>query len=194
MASYAIDVRPDDFLDYYPLFDKTTVTTKDSKRIILKLSDPGGSLRGELDGWVTENINESPNYTTCCIQMTHAINMAFVNTDVSKMVGAHSIRRATHAVKIASVGNKEFHYIAAVDEMKAFLDDIFEPGRKISSRKDIDDQSGIVVFMGNSPWGVHTEVWTGDNFHQQFMKNNFNSLTMPNVYFWSMGDPNLIDI
>jgi len=54
--------------------------------------------------------------------------------------------------------------------------------------------SGIVVFMGTSPWGVHTEIWLGDNFHQTFMKNNFASLKMPNVWFWSLGDPTLIDI
>src|SRR6478736_7622843 len=101
--------------------------------------------------------------------MSHAINMAFVNTNVSKMVGAHSVRRDTHKVKIERARNREFHYLAAVDEMKAFLHDTFEPGRKISSRKDIEDQPGIVVFMGTSQSGVHTEIWLGDNFHQTFM-------------------------
>jgi hypothetical protein len=193
MASFAIPVSWYNFIDYYPLFTKTSVATKAGSKIILKLKDPRGSLNGELDGWVTELINEDANYTTCCIQMSHAINMAFVNTDVSKMVGVHSVRRNTHSV-IARAGDREFHYLAAVDEMKAFLDDTFEPGRKISSRKDIEDQPGIVVFMGTSPWGVHTEIWLGDNFHQIFMKNNFASLTMKNVWFWSLGDPTLIDI
>jgi hypothetical protein len=194
MASFAIPVSWYNFVDYYPLFTKTSVATKAGSKIILKLKDPRGSLNGELDGWVTELINEDANYTTCCIQMSHAINMAFVNTDVSKMVGVHSVRRNTHSVKIARAGDREFHYLAAVDEMKAFLDDTFEPGRKISSRKDIEDQPGIVVFMGTSPWGVHTEIWLGDNFHQIFMKNNLASLTMKNIWFWSLGDPTLIDI
>jgi hypothetical protein len=49
-------------------------------------------------------------------------------------------------------------------------------------------------FLGHETYGVHTEVWTGDNFHQGFMRGNFIALTRPKVWFWSIGDPNLIDI
>jgi hypothetical protein len=84
--------------------------------------------------------------------------------------------------------------VASVDEMKGFLDSAFEAGRKISSRKDIEDQPGIVVFMGTKVSGVHTEIWIGDNFHQNFMKNNFGALAMPKTFFWSLGDPNLPDV
>jgi Type VI secretion system (T6SS), amidase effector protein 4 len=164
MASYAIPVSWYNFVDYYPLFTKTNVATKAGNKVVVKLKDPRGSLNGELDGWVSELFNENVNYTTCCIQMSHALNMAFVNSDVSKMVGAHSVRRNSHSATVARAGNREFQYLAAVDEMKAFLDDTFEPGRKITSRKDIEDQPGIVVFMGTSPWGVHTEIWLGDDF------------------------------
>jgi hypothetical protein len=87
MTDFAIPVRLDTFLTYYPLFTKTTATTKAGSKIILKLKDPGGSLKGELDGWVTGLINENPNYTTCCIQMTHAINMVFHTSD-TKMVSS----------------------------------------------------------------------------------------------------------
>ena len=152
VADFAIPVSWYNFVDYYPLFTKTNVTTKTGTKIKVTLKDPRGSLNGELDGWATENINEDPKYTTCCIQMPHAINMAFVNSDVSNMVGTHSVRRNTHAATIARAG-REFHYLAAVDEMKAFLDDPFEPGRKISSRKDIDDQPEIVVFMRHVSMG-----------------------------------------
>ena len=186
MVSYAIPVSWYNFVDYYPIPTKTNVATKTGNKIIVKLKDPRVSLNGELDGWVTELFSENVNYTTCCIQTSHAINMSFVNTDVSKMVGTHSVRRRkTHSATIARAGNREFHYLASVDEMKAFLDDTFEPGRKISSSKDIEDQPGIVVFMGTVQWGVHTEIWIGDNFHQTFMKNNFASLGMQNVWFWS---------
>jgi Type VI secretion system (T6SS), amidase effector protein 4 len=99
-----------------------------------------------------------------------------------------------HKATIARASNREFYYLASVDEMKGFLDRTFEPARKISSRTDIEDQPGIVVFMGTPQGGVHTEIWTGDNFHQTFMKNNFASLKMPNVWFWSLGDPTLVDI
>ena len=195
MTDFAIPVRLDTFLTYYPLFTKTTAATKAGSKIILKLKDPGGSLKGELDGWVTGLINENPNYTTCCIQMTHAINMVFHTSDPTKMVGKQTTRpRPTHAVKIAAAANKEFRYVASVDEMKGFLDDTFRDGIEISSRTDIDDQPGIVVFMGNQTYGIHTEVWTGDDFHQGFMKKNFAALGRPRVWFWSLGDPNVPDI
>jgi hypothetical protein len=190
MADCAIPVSWYNFVDYYPLFTKTTAGGK----IVLKLKDPGGSLKGELDNWVTGLINENPTYTTCCIQMSHAINMAFNRSDVTKMVGSQSYRRPTRAFQIAGVANKTFHYIASVDEMKEFLNDKFKQGVEITSRADIADKPGIVVFMGNQTYGIHTEIWTGDNFHQTFMKGNFVALTKPKVWFWSLGDPNLIDI
>jgi hypothetical protein len=195
MASFAIPVSWYNFVDYYPLVTKTTVATKTGTKTNVFLKDPRGSLDGELDGWASELFNENPNYTTCCMQMSHAINMAFVNRDVSKLIGTRSVRgRLTHSATIARAGNKEFHYLASVDEMKGFLDRTFEPGRKISSRKDIEDQPGIVVFMGTAQSGIHTEIWIGDNFHQTFMKNNFASLGWPNTWFWSLGDPTLVDI
>jgi hypothetical protein len=194
MTNFAIPVRFDSFLTYYPTFTKTIVTTKTKTTTVLKLKDPGGSLAGELDGWVTENINISASYTTCCIQMSHAINMAFHTADPTKMIGLRTNRRATHGVRVRSVANMEFHYVAAVDEMKAFLEGTFGEGEEITSRNDIDDRPGIVVFMGNQTYGIHTEVWIGDNFHQDFMKGNFAALTRPRVWFWSIGDPNLIDI
>lgn len=197
MASYAVPVTWYDFVDYYPFFHKSNLPVKkpgDKPRISLTLSDPGKSLSGELDGWVTGLINESPNYTTCCIQMSHAINMAFLHKDTTKMVGLQSNRRATHGFKIKNAGNREFHYIASVDEMKWFLDSTFAQGVEITSKDDIADQPGIVVFMGTVPYGIHTEIWTGDNFHQPWMKNNFTALTRPTVWFYSLGDPNLPDV
>jgi hypothetical protein len=121
--------------------------------------------------------------------------MVFHTSDPTKMVGKQTTRpRPTHAVKIAAAANKEFRYIASVDEMKGFLDETFRDGIEITSRTDIDDQPGIVVFMGNQTYGIHTEVWTGDDFHQGFMKKNFAALGRPTVWFWSLGDPNVPDI
>jgi len=195
MTTFAIPVRFDSFLTYYPTFSKTSVTTKEKTTIILKLQDPGGSLRGELDGWVTKNINDNVHNTTCCIQMSHAINMAFHTTDPTKMIGLLSTRpRATHEASIKSLANMVFHYVASVDEMKGFLVAKFGPGEQISRRDDINDRPGIVVFMGHETYGIHTEIWTGDNFHQDFIKGNFAALTRPEVLFWSIGDPTLIDI
>ena len=53
-----------------------------------------------------------------------------------------------------------------------------------------------MVFMGNSPWGVHTEIWTGDDFNQGWIKGAtypFGQGWAP-VWFWSIGDPTLIDV
>ena len=122
MTHFAIPVRIDSFVNNYPLFYKTPINTKAGPRIDLKLKDPGGSLAGELDGWVTGLINENINYTTCCIQMSHAINMSFLRKDRSKMVGQTTSRgRATRSFAIRSVASETFRYIASVDEMKGFL-------------------------------------------------------------------------
>ena len=163
-------------------------------KIILKLKDPYPSLNGELDDWVTGLINENRSYTTCCIQMSHAINMAFYKKDPSKMVGLQSYRRKTRGFKIKSTGNTEFHYIASVDEMKRFLDETFTAGVEIKSKDDIDGTPGIIVFMSGLTYGLHTEIWTGDNFHQAWMRGNFASLKRPKVFFWSLGDPTRPDV
>lgn len=70
MTHFAIPVRIDAFVNNYPLFYKKAVNTKAGPKIDLKLKDSGGSLVGGLDGWVTGLINQSINYTTCCIQMS----------------------------------------------------------------------------------------------------------------------------
>jgi hypothetical protein len=50
-----------------------------------------------------------------------------------------------------------------------------------------------VVFMGrNKPAGVHTEIWTGNDFHQDKMKGFFKSLELSApVWFWEvrLADP-----
>ena len=140
MTDFAIPVRFDTFLNYYPKVQKILPdTTKGETReaFLIKLQDPFGSLKKELDAWATGNINQNKNYTTCCIQMSHAINMAFHTADPSKMIGRRTRRsdgdsRATHGEKIKAVANMEFHYIASVDEMKGFLEDTFGDGEEIS--------------------------------------------------------------
>src|SRR4029434_6744122 len=87
VTHFAIPITIGDFVDYYPTPTKTIISTKAGTRIDLKLGDRAKSLAGELDGWVTGLINENANYTTCCIQMSHAINMSFMRKDRGKMVG-----------------------------------------------------------------------------------------------------------
>jgi len=118
---FAIGIDVPVFKAYYPLVSQTstTVGTPPKVKYTVTMSDPGGSLGSELDGWVTELKNLDPSYTTCCIQMSHAINMSFHTTDPNKMVGVKSYRRPTRKFKIQAAANKEFHYIASVDEMRS---------------------------------------------------------------------------
>jgi Type VI secretion system (T6SS), amidase effector protein 4 len=211
MTDFAIPVRFDIFLTYYPKVRKIPPDPKKGETdTLIKLWDDGGSLKKELDGWATGNYNENHSYTTCCIQMSHAINMAFHTADASKMIGLRTKRnppRPTHVEKIKSVANMEFHYIASVDELKGFLTDTFGDGEEISrgangaratevqAKAIIQDRPGIMVFMGNSPWGVHTEIWLGDDYNQDWMKRKgpYGDGWAP-VWFWSIGDPTLIDV
>jgi hypothetical protein len=211
MTNFAIPVRFDTFLTYYAKVRKIPPDPrKGETKTLIHLYDDGGSLQNELDRWATENYNQNNSYTTCCIQMSHAINMAFHTTDPSKMIGMRTKRnppRPTHAERIKAVANMEFHYIASVDELKGFLEDAFGDGEEISrgangarataeqAKAIIQDRPGIMVFMGNSPWGVHTEIWLGDDYNQDWMKRKgpFGDGWAP-VWFWSIGDPTLIDI
>ncbi len=202
---FSIPIDPETFRSFYPLVTQRVVTTPTrtgtKTSFVVKMSDPAASLRGELDDWVTELKNENPDYTTCCIQMSHAIDMAFHTTDVSKMVGPMSSRRKTRMFKIAGAGNKEFRYLASVDEMKAFLADTFGDGEEISrdangNRASVDEaksfianRPGIVVFMNGQWAGFHTEIWTGSDFHQDWMRGRKDPFGWAPVLFWDMGIP-----
>ena len=55
--------------------------------------------------------------------------------------------------------------------------------------KNENTNYGIVVFMGTSPWGVHTEIWTGNDFYQGWIKGKTAPFGWAPVWFWSMGLP-----
>ena len=198
---FAIGIDLPTFLAYYPTVDATSTTAGTPPKVTwtVKLSDPGGSLNRELNAWASELKNMNPNFTTCCIQMSHAINMSFHIADRTKMVGLNSYWRPNRKVSIASVANKEFYYLRSVDEMKAFLDATFGTGEEISRRADgkvasvteaqafVQGRPGIVVFMNNQPAGLHTEVWTGTDWHQDWMKRRTDVFGWRKVWFWDMG-------
>jgi hypothetical protein len=88
--------------------------------------------------------------------MSHAINMAFHLVDATKMVGLRSTRlRPTHAAAIAAAANKNFHYIASVDEMKGFLTDQFGDGHA----------SAVEVIHSGPAWdpGLHGHFTLGSS-------------------------------
>ena len=198
---FAIGIDAPVFKAYYPLVSQTSATVGTPPRVkyTVTMSDPGGSLGSELDGWVTELKNLDPSYTTCCIQMSHAINMSFHTTDPKKMVGIKSYRRPTRKFKIQAAANKEFHYIASVDEMKEFLNTTFGSGDEISrladgkvasrdeAKSSILGRPGIVIFMNNQFAGLHTEIWTGFDWHQDWMKGRMDPFDWRPLWFWDMG-------
>jgi hypothetical protein len=206
----AIPANDVDLTTYYPIPTKTSVTDKNTSKVTwtVTLKDPGGSLvdNKKMNEWVTELQNADINNTTCCIQMSHAINMMFHLRDPSSMVGPNSNWRANKQIPNAAAANKYFYYIRAVNEMKHFLEDTFEEGEKISGNDDdkptpykdqvalLKGRTGIVVFMGrNKPAGVHTEIWTGSDFHQSMMKGFFKSLELSApVWFWEVGLPDAL--
>src|SRR5262249_43051455 len=153
------------FKAFYPIVRQTSATVGRPPKLTytVTMSDPGGSLGTELDAWVTELKNEDPSYTTCCVPMSHAINMAFHTIDPQELVEMKTYESPARGFKMASVANSEFHNIASVDEMKDFLETMFESGEEISRRGDgripsrdeakasILGRPGIVVFM-NAQW------------------------------------------
>lgn len=200
-----------DLTTYYPTPTVTSVKDGKTGKVTwtVTLKDPGGSLSNnkEMNDWVTELKNDNENNTTCCIQMSHAINMMFHLRDPSRMVGQTVTNnwRSNKKIAVPAAANKYFYYIRAVNEMKAFLEDMFEEGERISGDDDnkpisyrdqvslLKGRTGIVVFMGrNKPAGVHTEIWTGSDFHQSMMKGFFKSLELSApVWFWEvrLADP-----
>ena len=57
------------------------------------------------------------------------------------------------------------------------------------AKASILGRPGIVVFMGTQAWGVHTEIWTGEDFHQGWIKRQTYPFDWAPVWFWDMGLP-----
>src|SRR5262249_5361375 len=125
-----------------------------------------------------------PGNTPCCVQMSHALNVAGCR------IGPRSNRRATSAITTTAGTN---NYLLAVDEMKWFLEDNFGLGEEISkddrgARRNLpamkavlNGRTGILVFS-NLRYGTHTELWDIDHMHQRDMSQAlFNA---PKVLFW----------
>jgi hypothetical protein len=195
---YAIPVKLSDLIRYYPeVVHKGHDVGLQDKALSLQVP---GKHTWILNEWVTGLKHENPSYTTCCIQMSHAINMAFYVTDRYKMVGARSKRaegepgRPNHSVHVGPPVNGKFYYVAAVDEFKEFLTDTFGKGENISSSKDVEGRPGIMIFMNKKRYGEHTEIWEGPHFHQRWMKSQeklaptsrFYPFNWKPIWFWSV--------
>jgi len=139
-------------------------------------------------GWIQAFMTQlGPGNTPCCVQMSHALNLAGCT------IPARSNRRHTSPL---DTDDGSFNYLLAVDEMKWFLEDNFGMGEEISKddsgkrRVKIGDmtdalagRTGILVFS-NLRYGAHTELWDIDHMYQRDMSPAL--FNQPMVLFWDV--------
>lgn len=124
--------------------------------------------------------------TPCCVQLSHALNVAGCS------VPANSNRRPTSTIQ---TNHGSFQYLLAVDEMKWFLEGLAGPGEEISAnldgtRRSLDDmktvlegRTGILVFS-DLAYGMHAELWDQTKMHQPDM--SWAVFNQPKVLFWDV--------
>jgi hypothetical protein len=138
-----------------------------------------GALKEFMDGL-------GPGNTPCCVQMSHALNVA------GCIIGPRSNRRQNSPIT-TSLGTR--FYLLAVDEMNWFLEQNFGLGEEISTddggkRRNTEDmmavlngRTGILVFS-DLRYGKHTELWDNDHMHQRDMSRAL--FHAPKVLFWDV--------
>lgn len=147
-----------------------------------------GEFGGKLAHPDLRKLMEDNPGTPCCVQVSHAINMAGFRIP-SQIPGA----RRKYAPR--KIGGIVYYYILAVDEMEKYLTDQFGPGELVRDESDkklqrkaaevksaLKDRKGILV-MRQGYAGIHTELWNGSSFHQKDMAVDA-LLTQPRVLFW----------
>lgn len=136
--------------------------------------------------------------TPCCVQMSHAFNMAGV------AVPQASYRRKNAVLKI---NGKTYYYLLATDELEDFLANCCKDDgelvnldlRKTRSvneiKKYIANRPGLLLFRFANfhvlpPPGQfeHTELWDGTKILQRDMAEGF-LFARPRVLMWDTNDP-----
>lgn len=138
--------------------------------------------------------------TPCCVQMSHALNMAGVK------IPANSYRRRN-----AFLEELGFYYILATDELEKFLIDYCgDDGEAFNEGIDkgldktqimkkiqeyIKNRPGLLLFRYSgtgtlAPSGEfeHTELWDGTKILQRDMAEGF-LFNRPRVLMWDTNDP-----
>jgi hypothetical protein len=124
----------------YPIEDKNTVAN---------------SVRGSIL-W---DFNHDPNYNTCCIRTSLALNKSGV--PISKNVCDHLTNRYVPPKVRASQGGDKSWYIASVYDMRVYLEATFgQPKRFKRMSKDdlaaLNTGAGILMFFA-----PHCDLWDG---------------------------------
>lgn len=148
-----------------------------------KAAYPMRPLTGALKAFMDQL---GPGNTPCCVQMSHALNVA------GAAVGQRSNRRHNSRITTSAGSN---NYLLAVDEVKWFLTDNYGEGEEISHnegtrRPSIADMMGVlngrtgIIVFSDLRYGAHTELWDVDHMHQRDISPGvFNS---PKVLFWDV--------
>jgi type VI secretion system (T6SS) effector Tae4 (amidase) len=149
-----------------------------------------------------------PNNTPCCVQVSHALNLA------GQRIPPHSFRRLN-----SQIG--PFYYLLAVDELEEYLAGVHGRGENIKidpsgkarsmaeMKQYIDGKQGILVFRDAPPSaGLHTELWDKTHILQDGMSpppatdghkavmNQAHIFGAAKVWFWpvSQESPSLIPV
>ncbi len=153
----------------------------------------GGNLKTFMDGL-------GPGNTPCCVQVSHALNMAGEKIpqtyDYAKVRG-----RTPSPIQVDGVSN---FYLLAVDELEMWLTQKYGAGLNVRAlaglkqtpssdptqrRKDVEQMKaylsgykGILLFR-TAGAGLHTELWDGTRILQRDMDET-NLFSQPRVLMW----------
>jgi hypothetical protein len=128
----------------------------------------------------------SPGNTPCCVQMSHALNLA------GQIIPSRSYRRSNSAIG-------SYYYILAVDELEQYLAGRYGRGEEIktASRRDkasikkyLNGKQGILCFRSAGA-GAHTELWDKSRILQDGAPSSSGAAMnqdyifgQPRVVFW----------
>lgn len=180
-----IDVNFDTLRSNYPTYNKLPRPIQEYMDRLNKNIKPG-----------------EPRSTPCCIQVSHALNMA-----------GHTIPERSHRRANAQIPGGAGYYVQAVDELELYLAATYGRGEEIKTKdiaqakdaiprmkKRLDGRRGILVFR-NSGAGFHTELWDQTHIIQNgaptangAAMSETGIFGQPRVVFWPVGEDDSADV
>jgi hypothetical protein len=154
-------------------------------------------LKKFMDGLNAGIADDKPKNTPCCVQVSHALNMA------GQRVTQTYINQRRNNSPI-SVGGTVYYYVLAVDEMEKYLTQRYGAGellaldtatarpQAVQFKAYLQGRQGVLVFRDGGA-GFHTELWNGQNCEQSIA--NGGDITQDacfgkrRVLFWDCGPP-----
>lgn len=145
-------------------------------------SSKEGQFGGKLKDPDLRKFMSSIPGTPCCVQVSHALNMA-------GMLVPQNYTGARRLNSRITINGTAYYYLLAVDEMERYLTQLYGSGELVSAGRNANEikkylrgRKGILVMRDPSP-GIHTELWDGNSFLQKDMAVD-HLLGLPRVLFW----------